>query len=179
MAETGVDMTRFRTGPHLVSWGGRAPQDHQSGKRAGRSKAKKGNRYLGAILGETAGRPAQPILVEGARHRRLTRRRGTAKACVATLERRSPKLYQEAAVATPGTAPPRGSRPGLLRTPAGRPPPGRPSRRQSYFGFELPSRCIPRTRPRREQPRPSRLTHTAPRRPRPALWPRVRCRTPS
>ena len=54
VAETGVDMTRFRTGPHLVSWGGRAPQDHQSGKRTGRAKAKKGNRYLGAVLGETA-----------------------------------------------------------------------------------------------------------------------------
>jgi transposase len=25
VAETGVDMSRFRTGPHLVSWGGRAP----------------------------------------------------------------------------------------------------------------------------------------------------------
>ena len=60
VAETGVDMTRFRTGPHLVSWGGRAPQDHQSGKRAGRAKAKKGNRYLGAILGETAVAAAVP-----------------------------------------------------------------------------------------------------------------------
>ena len=41
VAETGIDMTRFRTGPHLVSWGGRAPQDHQSGQRKGRAKAKK------------------------------------------------------------------------------------------------------------------------------------------
>ena len=41
VAETGVDMTRFRTGPHLVSWAGRAPQDHQSGKRKGRANAKK------------------------------------------------------------------------------------------------------------------------------------------
>ena len=36
VAETGVDMSRFRTGPHLSSWAGRAPQDHQSGKRKGR-----------------------------------------------------------------------------------------------------------------------------------------------
>jgi transposase len=84
VAETGVDMTRFRTGPHLVSWGGRAPQDHQSGKRAGRAKAKKGNRYLGAVLGETAVAAGRTQTREGARHRRLARRRGAAKACVAT-----------------------------------------------------------------------------------------------
>ena len=84
VAETGVDMTRFRTWPHLASWGGRAPQDHQSGKRAGRSKAKKGNKYLGAILGETAVAAGRTQTREGVRHRRLARRRGTAKACVAT-----------------------------------------------------------------------------------------------
>ena len=84
VAETGVDMTRFRTGPHLVSWAGRAPLDHQSGKRAGRAKAKKGNRYLGAITGETAVAAGRTQTREGARHRRLARRRGTAKACVAT-----------------------------------------------------------------------------------------------
>src|SRR6266496_3564880 len=84
VAETGVDMTRFRTGPHLVSWAGRAPLDHQSGKRAGRAKAKKGNRYLGAITGETAVAAGRTQTREGARHRRLARRRGKAKACVAT-----------------------------------------------------------------------------------------------
>ena len=84
VAETGVDMTRFRTGPHLVSWAGRAPQDHQSGKRKGRAKTKKGNRYLGAITGETAVAAGRTQTREGARHRRLARRRGTAKACVAT-----------------------------------------------------------------------------------------------
>ena len=84
VAETGAGMTRFRTGPHLVSWGGRAPQDHQSGKRAGRAKAKKGNRYLGAVLGETAVAAGRTQTREGVRHRRLARRRGAAKACVAT-----------------------------------------------------------------------------------------------
>jgi transposase len=84
IAETGVDMSRFRTGPHLVSWGGRAPQDHQSGKRKGRSKAKKGNRYLGAVLGETAVAAGRTQTREGVRHRRLARKRGAAKACVAT-----------------------------------------------------------------------------------------------
>jgi transposase len=84
VAETGAGMSRFRTGPHLSSWAGRAPQDHQSGKRKGRATAKKGNRYLGAITGETAVAAGRTQTREGVRHRRLARRRGTAKACVAT-----------------------------------------------------------------------------------------------
>jgi transposase len=83
VAETGVDMSRFRTGAHLVSWAGRSPLDHQSGNRKGRARHKKGNRYLGAVTGETAVAAGKTQTREGARYRRLARRRGKAKACVA------------------------------------------------------------------------------------------------
>jgi len=83
VAETGVDMTRFRTGGHLSSWAGKTPLDHQSGKRKGRARSKKGNRYLAGLLGETAAAAGKTQTREGARYRRLARRRGKAKACVA------------------------------------------------------------------------------------------------
>ena len=47
-------MTRFPTGPHLASRAGRTPVHHRSGTRKGRAGAKKGNRYLAGITGETA-----------------------------------------------------------------------------------------------------------------------------
>ena len=66
VAETGVGMTKFPAGGHLSSWGGKTPLDHQSGKRAGRARHKKGNKYLAAVTGETAV-PHQPCNWSGLR----------------------------------------------------------------------------------------------------------------
>jgi len=101
IAETGVDMTRFATGGHLVSWGGRAPQDHQSGTRKGRAKTKKGNKYLGAVLGETATAAGKTATREGARYRRVARRRGKPKAQVALGNTQLKVLH--ALLSSPGT----------------------------------------------------------------------------
>jgi transposase len=84
IAETGVDMSRFRTPGHLASWAGRTPLDHQSGARHGKAGRKHGNRYIGAVTGETAVAAGRTDTREGARHRRLARNRGKGKACVAT-----------------------------------------------------------------------------------------------
>jgi transposase len=84
IAGTGTDMSRFPTPGHLASWAGRTPLDKQSGARKGQRRHKRGNKYIGAVTGETAVAAGKTGTREGARHRRLVRKRGKAKACVAT-----------------------------------------------------------------------------------------------
>jgi transposase len=56
IAELGVDMTRFPTAGHLVSWAKFAPGVKESaGKRKGRGSTGRGNPYLARVLGEAAG----------------------------------------------------------------------------------------------------------------------------
>jgi len=82
MSETGLDMTRFPTASHLVSWAGLCPRTHQSGTRARHGKGT-GNTYLRGYLGQAATRATGTATFLGERHARIARRRGPAKAQVA------------------------------------------------------------------------------------------------
>jgi transposase len=84
LAEIGLDMTRFPTPGHLVSWAKYAPGVKESaGKKKGKGSTGHGNRYLARILGEAAVGTARTDTFLGERYRRIARRRGTAKAVVA------------------------------------------------------------------------------------------------
>jgi transposase len=84
IAEIGLDMTRFPTAAHLVSWAKLCPRTIQSGTSLTAGKAGKGNPYLKGVLGLAAAAAARgkgTFLSE--RYRRLVKRRGKGKALVA------------------------------------------------------------------------------------------------
>jgi transposase len=83
IAETGLDMTRFPTAAHLVSWAGLCPPTSQSGPRTRHSKTGQGSSYLRGYLGQAAIGAARTPTFLGERHRRIARRRGAPKAQVA------------------------------------------------------------------------------------------------
>jgi transposase len=83
IAEIGLDMTRFPTPGHLVSWAKLSPRTVQSGPKNRGGKTGKGNPYLKAILGEAAAAAARTDTFLGERYRRIVRRRGKLRALVA------------------------------------------------------------------------------------------------
>ena len=84
IAEIGVDMSRFPTPGHLVSWARFAPGVKESaGKKKGKGTTGHGNPYLARVLGDAAAAAGKTNTFLGERYRRIARRRGTKKALVA------------------------------------------------------------------------------------------------
>jgi transposase len=84
IAEAGLDMTRFPTAAHLVSWARLSPRTIQSGARTRPGRAGSGSPYIKAALGEAAAAAARTDTFLGERYRRIARRRGKLRALVAT-----------------------------------------------------------------------------------------------
>jgi transposase len=83
IAEFGVDMTRFPTAGHLVSWAKYAPKARQSAGKNKPSSTGKGNPWIASTLGEAAMGAARTKTFLGSRYHRLARRRGKQRALVA------------------------------------------------------------------------------------------------
>jgi transposase len=84
IAEIGVDMGRFPTPGHLVSWARFAPGVKESaGRRKGNATTGHGNPYLARVLGEAAVAASKTHTFLGERYRRIARRRGAKRAIVA------------------------------------------------------------------------------------------------
>jgi transposase len=83
VAELGLDMRRFPTPGHLVSWAKISPRTIQSGSKTRPGTTGKGNPYLKGALGEAATAAAKTNTFLGERYRRLVKRRGKLKALVA------------------------------------------------------------------------------------------------
>jgi transposase len=76
IAETGLDMTRFPSPGHLVSWAGLAPVAHQSGPRTGRGKKGHGNSYARRLATAAGAGASKTDTFLGERHRRIRQRPG-------------------------------------------------------------------------------------------------------
>jgi transposase len=83
IAEFGVDMTRFPTAGHLVSWAKYAPMARQSAGKSKPGTTGKGNPWLASALGEAGIGASRTKTFLGSRYHRLARRRGKQRALVA------------------------------------------------------------------------------------------------
>jgi transposase len=84
IAETGADISVFQTPEQLASWAGTSPGSNESAGRVKSTKTRPGNRYLKGALGIAAlsvARTNNTYL--SAKYKRITFRRGPAKALVA------------------------------------------------------------------------------------------------
>jgi transposase len=84
IAETGGDMTKFKTAGHLASWAGTCPGSNESAGRIKSTKTRPGNPYLKGALGIAALSASRTNnSYYSAKYRRIAARRGPIKAVVA------------------------------------------------------------------------------------------------
>jgi transposase len=83
IAEIGVEMGRFPSAGHLVSWAKFAPTTKASAGKTKASSTGKGNPWIGATIGEAAMGASKTKTFLGSRYRRIVKRRGKQRALVA------------------------------------------------------------------------------------------------
>lgn len=94
LAETGHDMTRWRTEKHFTSWLNFAPGTHISGGRRLSSRRRPGRNRAGLLLRQAASSVGRTQTALGAFYRRIAARRSKAVAVVATARKIACAYYR-------------------------------------------------------------------------------------
>jgi transposase len=94
VAEIGTDMSRFPDDDHLCSWSTICPGNHQSAGKQSSGKTVQGNRWLKAVLCQSAWAAARAKgSYFGAQYHRLAGRRGKKRAVIAVAHSQLKVIY--------------------------------------------------------------------------------------